>query len=52
MTLKSAINDDVGRAQYGLGSLVKSVKKAVKKVAKSPIGKAALLYTGVGAILR
>jgi len=39
-----------GRAQYGLGSLVKSVKKAVKKVAKSPIGKAALLYTGVGAL--
>ena len=32
------------RQLYGLGSLVKSVKKAVKKVVKSPIGKAALLY--------
>ena len=41
---------DGGRAEYGLGSLVKSVKKAVKKVAKSPIGKAALLYTGAGAL--
>ena len=39
---------DGGRAQYGLGILVKSVKKAVKKVAKSPIGKAALLYTVTG----
>ena len=40
---------DGGRAQYGLGSLVKSVKKAVKgvvkgvgKVAKSPLGLAAI----------
>jgi len=41
---------DGGRAQYGLGSLVKSIKKTVKKVAKSPIGKAALLYTGAGAL--
>jgi len=41
---------DGGRAQYGLGSLVKSIGKAVKKVAKSPIGKAALLYTGAGAL--
>ena len=43
-----------GRAEYGLGSIVKSVGKAVKgavkgvargvkKVAKSPLGKAALL---------
>ena len=32
------------RQMYGLGSLVKSVKKAVKNVVKSPIGKAALLY--------
>jgi hypothetical protein len=42
---------DGGRAQYGLGSFVKSIKKGVKgivkgakKVAKSPIGKAAMLY--------
>jgi len=41
---------DGGRAQYGLGSLVKSIGKAVKKVVKSPIGKAALLYTGAGAL--
>jgi hypothetical protein len=49
---KGPIDDyaEGGRVKYGLGSLVKSVKKAVKKVAKSPIGKAALLYTGVGAL--
>ena len=42
---------DGGRAQYGLGSFVKSIGKAVKgvakgvkKVAKSPVGKAAMLY--------
>jgi len=35
---------DGGRVQYGLGSLVKSIGKTAKKVAKSPIGKAALLY--------
>jgi hypothetical protein len=29
---------------YGLGKLVKKATRAVKKVAKSPIGKAALLY--------
>ena len=34
------------RQLYGLGSLVKSVTKAVKNVAKSPIGKAALLLGG------
>ena len=51
--LQDAARDSLaagGRAQYGLGSLVKGVKKAVKKVAKSPIGKAALLYTGAGAL--
>ena len=31
---------------YGLGKLVKKATRAVKKVAKSPIGKAALLYAG------
>jgi len=31
------------RQMYGLGSLVKSIGKTVKKVVKSPIGKAALL---------
>jgi len=32
------------RQLYGLGSLVKSIGKTVKKVVKSPIGKAAMLY--------
>ena len=31
------------RQMYGLGSLVKSIGKGVKKIVKSPIGKAALL---------
>ena len=35
------------RQMYGLGKLVKKVTRSVKKIAKSPIGKAALL--GVGA---
>ena len=33
-----------GRQMYFLGKLVKKATRAVKKVAKSPIGKAALLY--------
>ena len=32
-----------GRVKFGLGSILKSVGKAAKKVVKSPIGKAALL---------
>ena len=35
------------RQQYGLGSLVKSIGKGVKKFVKSPLGKAAIL--GIGA---
>jgi len=35
-----------GRKAYGLGSIFKSVKKAVGKVLKSDIGKAAVLYAG------
>jgi len=35
------------RQMYGLGSLVKSITKGVKKIVKSPIGKAAIL--GIGA---
>ena len=31
------------RQQYGLGKLVKKAFKGLKKVAKSPIGKAAIL---------
>ena len=34
------------RQMYGLGKLVKKVTRTVKKIAKSPIGKAALLYAG------
>ena len=34
------------RQMYGLGKLVKKVTKTVKKIAKSPIGKAAILYAG------
>jgi len=35
-----------GRQMYFLGKLVKKATRAVKKIAKSPIGKAALLYFG------
>ena len=35
------------RQLYGLGSLVKSIGKGVKKFVKSPLGKAAIL--GIGA---
>ena len=35
------------RQMYGLGSLVKSITKGVKKIVKSPVGKAAIL--GIGA---
>ena len=38
--------DEMGRQMYGLGKLVKKATRAVKKIAKSPIGKAALLYGG------
>ena len=38
------------RQMYGLGKLVKKVTRTVKKIAKSPIGKAALLYTGAGGL--
>ena len=34
------------RQLYGLGSLVKSIGKTVKKIVKSPVGKAALLGLG------
>jgi len=38
------------RQMYGLGKLVKKVTRTVKKIAKSPIGKAALLYAGTGGL--
>ena len=42
-----------GRRKYGLGSFVKKAFKKLKKLAKSPIGKAALMYVataGLGAL--
>jgi hypothetical protein len=39
--------DEMGRQMYGLGKLVKKATRAVKKIVKSPVGKAALLY-GLG----
>ena len=44
-----SMNDQIRQA-YGLGSIVKKATSAVKKVAKSPIGKAALLYTATGGL--
>ena len=38
------------RQMYGLGKLVKKVTRGVKKIAKSPIGKAALLYAGTAGL--
>ena len=35
---------ETGRQMYFLGKLVKKATRAVKKIVKSPIGKAALLY--------
>ena len=34
------------RQLYGLGSLVKKITKPIKKIIKSPIGKAAVLGLG------
>jgi hypothetical protein len=41
------IMGDDGRRAYGLGSIFKKAKRAVKKVAKSDIGKAALMAAGI-----
>ena len=35
--------DEMGRQMYGLGKLVKKATRAVKKIVKSPVGKAAIL---------
>ena len=45
-----AVIDDEPRQAYGLGSIVRKATRAVKKVAKSPIGKAALLYAGTAGL--
>jgi hypothetical protein len=39
---------ETGRQMYFLGKLVKKATRAVKKIAKSPIGKAAILGAGLG----
>ena len=39
------------RQMYGLGKLVKKVTRTVKKIAKSPVGKAALLFTPAGGLI-
>ena len=48
------IMGDDGRRAYGFGSFIKKAfrkaTKAVKKIAKSPIGKAALLYAGTAGL--
>ena len=36
---------------YGLGSFVKSIGKGIKKIVKSPIGKAAILGFGANALM-
>ena len=40
-----------GRQMYFLGKLVKKATRAVKKIVKSPIGKAALMYFGGNALM-
>ncbi len=40
--------DESGRQMYFLGKLVKKATRAIKKITKSPIGKAALLGGGLG----
>ena len=39
-----------GRRKYGLGSFIKKAVKTVKKIAKSPIGKAALMYAATAGL--
>ena len=45
-TVGGIMDLESSRQMYGLGKLVKKVTRSVKKIAKSPIGKAALLYAG------
>ena len=44
-----SMNDQIRQA-YGIGDIVKKAVRGVKKVAKSPVGKAALLYTATGGL--
>ena len=45
-----AVMDDEPRQAYGLGSIVKKATRAIKKVAKSDLGKLALLYAGTAGL--
>ena len=45
-TVGGIMDLESSRQMYGLGKLVKKVTRSVKKIAKSDIGKAALLYAG------
>ena len=38
------------RQMYGLGSFVKKAVRGIKKIAKSPLGKAALMYAGTAGL--
>ena len=42
---------ETSRQMYGLGKLVKKITRGVKKIAKSPVGKAALMYFGGNALM-
>ena len=42
---------ETGRQMYFFGKLVKKATRAVKKIVKSPVGKAALLYFGGNALM-
>ena len=46
MAAGGGIMSVVPREQYGLGSIIKKAVKGVKKIVKSPLGKAALLIGG------
>jgi hypothetical protein len=49
--LEGGIMDlESGRQMYFLGKLVKKATKTIKKIVKSPVGKAALLYFGGNAL--
>jgi hypothetical protein len=45
-TVGGIMDFESSRQMYGLGKLVKKVTRSVKKIAKSPIGKAAILAAG------
>ena len=48
MSIGGEFDFESARQMYGLGKLVKKVTRTVKKIAKSPIGKAALIGGGLG----